>query len=388
MQIAHLKRTKRLHHGHLWIFSNELYESPKKYIPGSLVDVRDMHDGFIGIGYINPNSLIAVRLLTNKNESIDRDFLTRRVTAAAGLRQRLLGERDAYRIIYSEGDYLPGLIADRYGHCVVLQFLTFGMEAMKELVIEVIDELLDPGVIIIRNDSRIRLLEGLPLYKEVVKGTREKLPVIHEDGVLFEIDPYEGQKTGFFLDQRDNRVSLRKYIKEGKGLDLFSYIGAWSLHLASSGAEVTCVDSSEKAIAGTKRNLDLNNLHHRVSCICEDVFSFLEKELQAADKTYDFIVLDPPAFVKSSGRLKEAVKAYRELNAMSMRLLRAGGIMATSSCSYHLDRGLFTEMLHDASRRAQRDIRLLEVRSQAPDHPILLSMPETEYLKCAFLVVD
>lgn len=388
MQKVHLKRTKRLHRGHLWIFSNELYENPKKYAPGSLVDVRDMHDVFIGIGYVNPNSLISVRLLTKKDEGIDRGFLTRRITAAAGLRQRLFGNRDAYRVIYSEGDYLPGLVADRYGHCIVLQFLTFGMEAMKDLVTEVIDELLSPGVIIIRNDSRVRLLEGLPLYKEVVKGTLEKLPVIHEDGVMFEVDPYEGQKTGFFLDQRDNRISLRKYIKEGKGLDLFSYIGAWSLHLASSGAEITCVDSSERAIAGTKRNLDLNNLHQRVSCACEDVFSFLERELQSGGKAYDFIVLDPPAFVKSTGRLKEAVKAYRELNDMSMRLLRPGGIMATSSCSYHLNRTLFAEMLHDASRRAQREIRLIEFRAQAPDHPILLSMPETEYLKCAFLVVD
>ncbi len=388
MQKVHLKRTKRLHRGHLWIFSNELYENPKKYAPGSLVDVRDMHDVFIGIGYVNPNSLISVRLLTKKDEGIDRGFLSRRITAAADLRQRLFGNRDAYRVIYGEGDYLPGLVADRYGHCIVLQFLTFGMEAMKDLVTEVIDELLSPGVIIIRNDSRVRLLEGLPLYKEVVKGTLEKLPVIHEDGVIFEVDPYEGQKTGFFLDQRDNRISLRKYIKEGKGLDLFSYIGAWSLHLASSGAEITCVDSSERAIAGTKRNLDLNNLHQRVSCACEDVFSFLERELQSGGKAYDFIVLDPPAFVKSTGRLKEAVKAYRELNDMSMRLLRPGGIMATSSCSYHLNRTLFAEMLHDASRRAQREIRLIEFRAQAPDHPILLSMPETEYLKCAFLVVD
>jgi len=388
MQKVHLKRTKRLHHGHLWVFSNELYESLKKYAPGSLVDVRDIRDVFIGIGYINPNSLISVRLLTKKNERIDRNFLTRRITEAASLRQRLLGDRDAYRIIYSEGDYLPGLIADRYGHCVVLQFLTFGMEAMKDLVIEVIDELLNPGVIIIRNDSRVRHLEGLPLYKEVIKGKLEKLPVINEEGVMFEIDPYEGQKTGFFLDQRDNRISLRKYLKQGKGLDLFSYIGAWSLHLAFSGAEITCIDSSEKAIAWTKRNLDLNNLHHRVSCICEDVFSFLEMELQSGNKAYDFIILDPPAFVKTSARLKEAVKAYRELNAMSMRLLRAGGIMATSSCSYHLNRALFVEMLHDASRTAKRDIRLLELRSQATDHPILLSMPETEYLKCAFLVVD
>ena len=388
MQKVHLKRTKRLHQGHLWIFSNELYESPKKYAPGSLVEVHDMHDVFIGVGYINPNSLISIRLLTKKNEQIDKDFLRRRITAAVSLRRRLIGNRDAYRVFYSEGDYLPGLIADKYGPCMVLQFLTFGMESMKDLVIELMDELLKPQVIIIRNESRVRLLEGLPLYKEVVKGTLEKLPVISEDGVLFEVDPYEGQKTGFFLDQRDNRTGLKRYIKEGKGLDLFSYIGAWAMHLASAGAEITCVDSSEKAIVRTKRNAELNNLEQRVSCSCEDVFSFLEKELRAGEKTYDFIVLDPPAFVKSAGKLKEAVKAYREINALSMKLLKTGGILATSSCSYHLNKALFAEMLHEASQTARRDLRLFELRSQAPDHPILLSMPETEYLKCAFLVVD
>lgn len=388
MEKIRLKRTKRLNRGHLWIFSNELYESPKNYVHGSLVEIRDMRDVFLGIGYINPNSLIAVRLLTKKRETIDRDFLTRRISAANGLRRRLLGDRDAYRIIYSESDYLPGLIADKYGHCVVLQFLTYGMEEMKQLVIQVIDELFDPEVIIIRNDSRARHLEGLPLYKELVKGILGKLPFIWEDGIQFEIDPYEGQKTGFFLDQRDNRISLKKFLKEGKGLDLFSYIGAWSMHLVQSGAEVTCVDSSERAIAWTKRNSELNNVCPRVSCACEDVFSFLERQLVSGERTYDFIVLDPPAFVKSSGNLKEGVKAYRELNAMSMKLLRTGGIMATSSCSYHLSRAMFAEMLHDAARTVKRDIRLIEFGSQSPDHPILLSMPETEYLKCAFLIVD
>lgn len=388
VQKVHLKRTRRLLHGHLWIFSNELYENPKTYAPGSLVEVHDMQDVFIGIGYINPNSLISIRLLTHRNECIDKDFLRRRMTAAVSLRKRLLGDRDAFRVIYSEGDYLPGLIADRYGACVVLQFLTFGMETMKEMLIELIDELLKPEVIVLRNESRVRQLEGLSLYKEVVKGTIEKLPVIREDGVLFEINPYEGQKTGFFLDQRDNRIGLKPYIREGRGLDLFSYIGAWSMHLASAGAEVICVDSSEKAMTQTTRNAELNGLTRRISCAREDVFSFLENELHGNEKTYDFIVLDPPAFVKSAAKLKEALKAYREINAMSMRLLKKGGILASSSCSYHLNKAMFAGMLHDASRTAQRDVRLIGLRSQAPDHPILLSMPETEYLKCAFLIVD
>ena len=388
MQRVHLKRTKRLHAGHLWIFSNEIYERQKIYTAGSLVEVCDMHDAFIGIGYINPNSLISIRLLTHQREDIDRHFLKQRISNALSLRKRVLGDRDAYRVVYSEGDYLPGLIADIYGRCLVIQILTYGMEVMKDVVIDLLDEMLHPETMVLRNESRVRSLEGLPLYKEVLKGSLEEHPVISEDGVLFEIDPYGGQKTGFFLDQRENRVCLKRYIGQGKGLDLFSYIGAWSMHLASAGAEITCVDSSEKAIEQAKRNAELNKVSHRIDYAVGDIFDFLDKELRAGEKKYDFIVLDPPAFVKSASKLKEAIRAYREINEMSMKLIKPGGILATSSCSYHLNRELFAEMLNTAARNAGRNLRLLELRSQAPDHPILLSMPETEYLKCAFLVVD
>lgn len=388
MQRVHLRRTKRLHSGHLWIFSNELHESPARYAPGSLVEVYDMQEEFLGLGYINPNSLIAIRLLCREKRSIDREFLRQRINAALALRKRLLGEREAYRLIYSEGDYLPGLIADVYGACVVLQFLTYGMEAMKDMVVELFEEIMRPEMIVLRNEGRVRTLEGLPLYKELVKGSLEQPPVIREDGILFEIDPYEGQKTGFFLDQRDNRVALKQYIRHGSGLDLFSYIGAWSMHLASAGAEITCVDSSERAIAQVRRNADLNKLSGRINIAVEDVFSFLERELRAGDRRYDFIVLDPPAFVKSANRLKEAVKAYREINEMSMRLIKSGGILASSSCSYHMGRELFVDTLNAAAKNARRSLRLIELRSQAPDHPVLLSMAETEYLKCAFLLVD
>ena len=384
----HLKRTKRLHRGHLWIFSNELSEDLKQYRPGSVVEVYDLNEQFIGMGYINPNSLIAVRLLTREKRGIDRDFLRQGICDAIRLRERLLGERDACRVIYSEGDYLPGLIADRYGDFLVIQFLTYGMEAMKDIIIELLDELLKPETIIIRNENQVRTLEGLPLYKEIVKGSIETFPVIREGGVLFEIDPYEGQKTGFFLDQRDSRICLKNYIQGGRGLDLFSYNGGWSMHLASAGAEITSVDSSEKAVARARRNACLNNLNSRINFAVEDVFDFLEKERCKGEKQYDFIVLDPPAFVKSAARLKEAMKAYREINERSMRLIKPGGILASSSCSYHMHKDLFVDALNTAARNAGRSLRLIEMRSQSPDHPVLLSMPETEYLKCAFLVVD
>ncbi|MFZ3122121.1 MAG: class I SAM-dependent rRNA methyltransferase [Thermodesulfovibrionales bacterium] len=388
MQKIHLKRTKRINDGHLWVFSNELYENPKKYASGSIVELYDMKDAFIGIGYINPQSLISVRILTRDKEPVDKEFFSKRIKDALMLREKLLGARDAMRLIYSEGDFLPGLIADKYKNCLVLQFLTAGIEAMKETIINLFDEMLVPEVIILRNDGRSRILEGLALHKEIVKGNLDTLPVINEDGILFEINPYEGQKTGFFLDQRENRIALKNLIKGGKGLDLFCYTGAWSIHLASAGAEVTGIDESEKAVAQAKKNAEINNLQDKAKFIKDDVFAFLKSESQKNEQGYDFIVLDPPAFVKSSSRIKEALKAYRGLNSICMRLMKKGGILATSSCSYHISREMFIDMLKVSARDSGRRIRLLSLSSQSPDHPILLSMPETEYLKCAFLLIE
>ncbi|MDA8433735.1 MAG: class I SAM-dependent rRNA methyltransferase [Nitrospiraceae bacterium] len=384
---VHLKRTKRVLAGHLWIFSNELYESPRDYAPGSVVEIFDRAETSLGMGYINPSSLISVRILSREREAIDREFLRKRLRAALGLRERLFPGSDALRLVYSEGDYLPGLIADRYGDCVVLQFLTHGIENLRDTIIELVDEMLDPRAIVLKNESRARTLEGLSLYREVVKGSLDTLPRVHENGMLFEVDPFGGQKTGFFLDQKENRSVLKRYAAKGRGLDLFCYTGAWSVHLASAGLEMTGVDESERAVRQAIRNAELNSLQGKAAFLQEEVFSFLRREA-GEEKQYDCVVLDPPAFVKSAAKLKEAVKAYRELNGLCMRLLRRGGILATSSCSYHLDRETFLEVLRSAARDAGRQIRLLSLRSQDVDHPVLLAMPETEYLKCAFLLVD
>jgi 23S rRNA (cytosine1962-C5)-methyltransferase len=388
MQKIHLKRTKRINDGHLWVFSNELYENPKKYVPGSIVELYDMKDAFVGIGYINPQSLISVRILTRDRESVDKEFLGKRIKDALMLRERLLGARDAMRLIYSEGDSLPGLIADKYKNCLVLQFLTAGMEVMKETIINLFDEMLKPEIIILRNDGRSRTLEGLALHKDIVKGNLDTLPVINEDGIFFEVNPYKGQKTGFFLDQRENRIALKNLIKGGKGLDLFCYTGAWSIHLASAGAEVTGIDESEKAVAQARKNAEINNLQDKAKFIKDDVFAFLKNESRKNEQGYDFIVLDPPAFVKSSSRIKEALKAYKELNSLCMRLMKKGGILATSSCSYHISREMFLDMLKASAKDSGKRTRLLSLRSQSSDHAILLSMPETEYLKCAFLLIE
>ena len=379
-----LRRSSRILSGHLWIFSNELSTSPKNYEPGSLVEVYDNKNKFIGIGYINPHSLISVRLLTREREKINHDFFRKRIVNAINYRKRYLPESNSFRVIYSEGDFLPGLIVDKYAECIVIQFLTLGMERLADLVLSALGEILSPSVIVIRNDSQSRILEGLPLEKKVVKGSLDSLPIINEGEILIEVDPMTGQKTGFFLDQRENRVALSNYIKEGRGLDLFCYSGAWGLQLAKNGAFVTYVDESEPALLITKKNVELNRLENRCSFVKDDVFNFLMRE-SGSGNLYDFIVLDPPAFVKSRLKVREALKGYREINAMAMRLIKKGGVLATSSCSYHVEKAMFLDMLRDSARDAGKNPRIIEFRSQGRDHPILLSVPETEYLKCGFL---
>lgn len=381
-----LKRTSRLSKGHLWIFSNELSVSPKRFEPGSIVKVYDNKGSFLGIGYINPNSLIAVRLLTKKEEPINADFFRKMIINAIDYRKRFLTFKDAFRVVYSEGDFLPGLIVDKYSDCLVLQILTLGMERFKDILIDILDEIFSPSNIVLRNDSPSRMLEGLPLFKKIIKGSLETLPVIKEMDIAFEVDPIKGQKTGFFLDQRENRIAFRNYINGGFGLDLFCYTGAWAIHLAKNGAFVKCVDDSETSLLMAERNFRLNSLDGSYELIKADVFEYLKKEVERGN-LYDFIVLDPPAFVKSKARIKEALKGYKEINTMAMRLIKRGGIIATSSCSYHIDREMFIGMLINAGRDAKRELRIIEYRTQGKDHPILLPVRETEYLKCVFLEV-
>lgn len=384
MEIVHLNRTSRILAGHLWVFSNELTESPKGFEPGALVELRDRKDTFLGVGYINPHSLIAARILTHRKEEISPDFFRRRILEALAYRKRFLKDTSSFRVVFSEGDFLPGLIVDKYDDCISLQILTMGMEKLTDTILGILEEIFSPRVIALRNDSSIRLLEGLQQEKKVIKGSLDRLPVMREGPLRFEMDPMAGQKTGFFLDQRDNRRAFSELLEGGTGLDLFCYAGAWSMHLAAKGAEVTGIDGSDHAVGQARRNAGINGLSDRCRFLKADVFEFLKGEV-AGNKLYDFIVLDPPAFAKSKTKTREALRAYREINANAMRLLKEGGLLATSSCSYHIDKESFLEMLRSSARDAGRQARLLEMRSQAKDHPVLLSMPETEYLKCAFL---
>ncbi len=386
MEKVILRKTSRILGGHLWIFSNELSESPKKYSPGSFVGVYDRQNNYIGTGYINPSSLISIRLLTRKNEKIDADFFRRRILDAVDYRRRFCEDSKSGRMVFSEGDLLPGLIVDKYNDCVVVQFLTLGINNVGDMILNLLDEIFTPSTIVLRNDGQSRLLEGLTLEKKIVKGSLDPLPVINEKDIMIEVDPLRGQKTGFFLDQRENRIALSRYISGGKGLDLFCYSGAWGLQLAKKGADITFTDASETALSIAEKNAKLNNLEERCRFVKKDVFNFLQDEVEAGS-TCDFIALDPPAFAKNRTMIKEAARGYREINSMAMRLIKKGGILATSSCSHHIDRTLFLEILRDAAKDAGKTARLIEYRYQAKDHPILLSVPETEYLKCAFLEV-
>ncbi|MBI5810170.1 MAG: class I SAM-dependent rRNA methyltransferase [Deltaproteobacteria bacterium] len=384
METAVLSRTSRIASGHLWVFSNEIEGTPLAFTPGAIVELRDKKGGYLGKGYVNPRSLIAVRILTREREEINRDFFLKRVKGALEYRRRFISGRDSFRAVYSEGDNLPGLIVDKYGDCLSVQFLTLGMEMMLETVLDVLDEVFSPSTIVLRNDTSIRALEGLALEKKVIKGSLDVLPRIHEGNAVFEVDPLLGQKTGFFLDQTENRDAFSALIGPGRGLDLFSYTGAWAIRMASSGASVTGVDSSEPAVAFAAKNAALNNMTGR--CVFEkaDIFEFVKDDISKG-KRYDYISVDPPAFVKSKTKLREGLRAYREINASCMRLLDRRGMMVSSSCSFHVDRLTFLDTLRQAAKDAGKSFRTVEVRSQAKDHPISLHVPETEYLKCAIL---
>lgn len=387
MKTVHLKEkeARRILRGHPWVFSNELTRIDDTVSPGDLVDVLDSSGRFIGRGYMNPHSLIAVRILTRRQEEIDFAFLKKRISVARSLRTGF-GFGESYRAVFSEGDGLPGLIVDKYADTLVVQSLTAGMDRMQDEVLAALREEYGPAAVVLRNDVSSRALEGLTQETRVVHGVVSGPVLIEESGITFRVDVLEGQKTGFFFDQRENRLALRDLVRGRRTLDCFSYIGAWALSAARFGAQdVIGLDSSAKAVALAAENAGLNGLtaEFRVA----DVFD----ELRAMEKKrerFGVIVLDPPAFVKSRAKMREALKGYKEINLRAMKLLEPGGALATCSCSHHIDQELFREMLIDAAHSAGRQARLLEMRSQARDHPALLAARETQYLKCAILIVD
>jgi 23S rRNA (cytosine1962-C5)-methyltransferase len=379
------KEERRVQRGHPWVFSNEIQDLGADFVPGEVVEVRDFSGGFIGRGYINPRSLIAVRILTRKREELDAAFYAGRITLARELRTSL-GFGGSFRAVFSEGDGLPGLIVDKYADTLVVQSLTAGIDSMLDMILQALREVYDPKTIVLRNDTASREFEGLVQEKRVVFGETTGIVTIEESGIRYDVDVLEGQKTGFFFDQRENRLALRDLVKGRRTLDCFCYVGAWALSAEKFGAtEVIGIDSSEKAVQRATRNAVLNGLSARF--VAGDVFEKL-REFERQKERFGCIILDPPAFVKSRSKIREALKGYKEINLRAMRLLEAGGILVTCSCSHHIDQELFREMLIDAAWSAGRQARLLEMRTQSRDHPMLLAAKETQYLKCAILQVD
>jgi 23S rRNA (cytosine1962-C5)-methyltransferase len=369
---------ERARAGHLWIYRSDVRDA-KDIEGGSVVSVRDERGRFVGQALYSDRSEISLRLLTQQDETIDRQWWRTRLHAAARRRERIKPEASAYRLIYSEGDLLPSLIVDVYDDVLVLQTLSQGAEALKNLFVELLVEEHNPRAIIERNDVRVRVLEGLEMSVGVLYGEAPDKLEIMQHGVRFLIQPLGGQKTGSFLDQRENRLAARR-LARGRALDCFTFNGAFALHLATACESVLGLDISPDAIESARHNAELNGARN-VEFQEANVFDAL-REMEAAGERFDAIVLDPPAFAKNRASVKAAARGYKEINLRALKLLNTGGLLITCTCSYHMSEQTFLEIIADAARDARRRVQLVEKRMQASDHPILFGMPETYYLKC------
>jgi 23S rRNA (cytosine1962-C5)-methyltransferase len=370
----------RIRQGHLWIYRSDIVEVAAE--GGSVVTVKDERGNLIGQALFSDASQIALRFLTQSSEEIDREWWQRRILEAAG-RRNIPAETNAYRLIYSEGDLLPSLIVDRYNEVLVMQTLSQGTDALKPLLTEILIEQFKPRVLIERNDARVRELEGLPLIAATVYGEAPAELEILQHGLRFSVEPLGGQKTGSFLDQRENRFAARAVAattQAKRALDCFTFNGAFALHLASVCESVIGIDVSGEAVAAAKRNAQVNGLEN-IEFREANVFDAL-REFEAVGERFDVIVLDPPAFAKNRASLKAAIRGYKEINLRALKLLNAGGVLITCSCSYHVSEELFLEILAQATLDARRRVQIVEKRMQASDHPVLVGMPETYYLKC------
>ena len=374
------KGADRVRHGHLWIYRSDLVDIDAE--GGTVVTVKDERGNFIGQALFSDASQIALRFLTQSNEPIDREWWRQRIRQAAA-RRDIPPDTDAYRLIYSEGDLLPSLIVDRYAGVLVMQTLSQGTDAIKTMLSEILVEEFQPQAVIERNDARVRALEGLPLVAATVHGDAPSQLEIRQHGLRFVVEPLGGQKTGSFLDQRENRLAARAAAQTTnhlRALDCFTFNGAFALHLTSVCEHVIGIDISADAVTAAQRNASLNEIAN-VEFREANVFDAL-REFEAAGERFDVIVLDPPAFAKNRASLKAALRGYKEINLRALKLLNPGGVLITCTCSYHVSEEMFLEILAQASIDARRRVQIMEKRMQATDHPVLVGMPETYYLKC------
>jgi 23S rRNA (cytosine1962-C5)-methyltransferase len=391
-----LKRNedRRLNAGHLWIFSNEVdtQQTPlPKFTAGELVRVLAHNDRALGLAYVNPQSLISARMLETWKLP-DVAWLAARIRAALGLRERLY-PKPYYRLVYGESDGLPGLVVDRYGSVCVAQIGTAGMEKLKSQIQQALEQVLHCDALLFKNDGSAREMEGLPSYVEAAKGKFDELGQVLEDGLEFQAPLVEGQKTGWFFDQAANRRALSKYVRpNARMLDVFSYVGAWGVRAAHSGArEVLCVDSSAAALELAASNAERNGVNERhgskLTTVRGDAFDVLQ-DLAKKRARFDIVVIDPPAFAKRKKDLPKALAAYKRLNQLAMQLIADDGILVSCSCSYHVSPEDLQDAIAKAARAADRHLQILEIGGQAPDHPVHPAIPETRYLKAYFCRVN
>ncbi len=374
---------RRLRQGHLWIYAGDV-ASELQTGEDPIVRVSDEAGNPLGYALYSRNSQIRLRFITRDFEPPTEEFLRSRIAASIARRGDRGDPLSAARLIFGEADLLPSIIVDRYGEYLALQTLSYGADALKPVLLEILVDLLHPKGIMERNDVKARRVEGLEERMGVVFGSVPNEVEIVEDGVRFLVDVHAGQKTGFFLDQRDNRLAARSYAR-GRALDCFTNTGAFALHFASRCASVLAIDVSTESLAQAKRNAELNVVTS-VEFREGNAFDLL-RELERAGERFDVVCLDPPAFAKNRGALAGALGGYKEINLRAMKLLGPEGILVTSSCSYHLSESAFLDLLCQAARDAHRYLQVVERRGQAADHPILASMPETQYLKCFVLRV-
>ncbi|MFZ4621584.1 MAG: class I SAM-dependent rRNA methyltransferase, partial [Bacteroidota bacterium] len=340
----------------------------------------------LGIGLFNASSLIAVRHLSPVIEEVNEQFFESKIRNAFELRKKLFPGNDTYRVVNGESDFLPGLIIDRYNEYISIQTFSIGMDLRLEMICSVVESIFSPKGIVERNESPLRTLEGIPLRKNILRGTVAPV-VVDLNGVKFTVDVMEGQKSGFFLDQRNNRTISKPFAKGASVLDCFSNEGGFGLYAALYGAStVDCVDISEDALIKAKENAALNNLSN-IQFHTADVFQFLETASKEGKK-WDVVILDPPSFTKSKKTVSNAIKGYKEINTNGLRVTVPNGIFITASCSHHIDKDTFLQIVQESSSRAGRRIKLLQYSGASPDHPTLPSMPETHYLKCALFSVE
>jgi 23S rRNA (cytosine1962-C5)-methyltransferase len=369
--------------GHPWIYRSDLMGTPEA-APGSVVRVLDGRNVRLGCAHYSSRSLIALRLLPFETQNTDTGFLRRLIRRAQEHRERVVADTDAYRVVHAEADLLPGLIVDRYGAWLVVQTLSQGMDGAQPSLLEALQELFTPRGILERNDVSTREREGLEERKGVLAGEAPEGLFVTMNGVRFEADLLEGQKTGLFLDQRENYAAAAEYAR-GKALDCFTYNGGFALHLARKCESVTAVDSSEAALAGVGRNARLNELRN-VETRKAQVFDLLTEHAMGR-RTFDTIVLDPPAFAKSRKHVEAAARAYKEINLKALKLLERDGVLVTCSCSHHFSEADLLGAVAAAALDCGKRLRVIERKTQGRDHPIALTIPETHYLKCLILQV-